>query len=178
MTTRAARAAERDRCLVERSGRGRQSPRHAREDDRCPDRGRDDEARADQRERDREAEIARPRAQDRGDDEAAEADREDPGDDQRPRPEPGQQDAGDRAGGRQRDHERDRRDHGQDRPVGENELEVERDLEERRGLGVGDDEPDEQGDRDRTTLDLEGVRPARRRRRSTDRPAATRKALR
>ena len=62
---------------------------------------------------------------------------------------------GDGTGSGQRDHERDGRDHRQDRPVAEDELEVERHLEERSRLGVGDDEPDEQRDRDRATLDPE-----------------------
>ena len=42
----------------------------------------------------------------------------------------------------------------EDRAVAEGDLEVDRHLDQRRGLGVGDDEPDEEGDRDRPTMDL------------------------
>ena len=79
-----------------------------------------------------------------------------PADDQSPRREPDEQDPSHGTGCGECDHERDRRDHGQDGSVAEDDLEVDRDLEERRGLGVGDDEPDEQRDRHGPTLDPRG----------------------
>ena len=70
-----------------------------------------------------------------------------------PRLEATDEDAGDRAGHDERHHERDRRRDREDRPVAEGELEVDRQLDQRRGLGIADDEADEQGDRDRPAID-------------------------